>query len=548
MFISTQNNLLDKENRTSAFLKAVGKESAKTLSANGALKYSTTGNDFVDQFGSMGHYKAPRDFADIFRDTSILWAQDPELTVKFILFLRMITRTTKTLDNITTKETQRGAGLRHEGIVRMIWLHLYHPEVFWKNIGLFISVGSWKDIITMLSYDLKFHGWENRALDWESMGKLILAGLENRETCELVKKYLPQIKASRKCKTPESIADTVIAKWLCSKFYGNKNSVGTTYKSYRKLKTSGTAHEWQQLISQGKHDQVNFDSVHGRALAQMVSSKYLENQGQSERFNQWIDTKPVAKFTGYPYELFKTLPSKSYQIKTLNAQFMQLVETAKKNALITTDLIVVRDTSYSMTNTAVGADVSCDLIAKSLALFFSHMLKGAFSDSWIEFSRDAKLHQWKGSNPYEKFINDRASVIGNTDFMSVIRLFAKIKESGVPESEFPSGILCISDGEFDPSGLDDTNVSAARDMLRKAGFSKEFARTFQIILWNLPVRRTNTKYETYETSDYTFYFSGYDPSIISFLTGMDKKSSQVKTPEELFVKAMDQQILNMVKI
>jgi hypothetical protein len=153
----------------------------------------------------------------------------------------------------------------------------------------------------------------------------------------------------------------------------------------------------------------------------MVSSKYLENQGQSERFNQWIDTKPVAKFTGYPYELFKTLPSKSYQIKTLNAQFMQLVETAKKNALITTDLIVVRDTSYSMTNTAVGADVSCDLIAKSLALFFSHMLKGAFSDSWIEFSRDAKLHQWKGSNPYEKFINDRASVIGNTDFMSLQR-------------------------------------------------------------------------------------------------------------------------------
>jgi hypothetical protein len=138
--------------------------------------------------------------------------------------------------------------------MRMIWLHMNAPKTFWNNVTLMIAVGSWKDIFTMLQYDLVYNGWEGRKLNWDKFGKLIVAGLADENQNNLLKKYLPQIKARSACKTVESQADSMIAKWICSLLYGNKENASSTYKMYRKLKTSGTAHEWQKLISQGKHE------------------------------------------------------------------------------------------------------------------------------------------------------------------------------------------------------------------------------------------------------------------------------------------------------
>lgn len=556
MFSSKQTTLVDKKKTSAttnnAFLNAGLKKSAVTLSGNGALKYSTTGNDFVDQFGVMGSYKSPRSYADISSDMSKLWAKNQHDTVAFTLFVRMITRKVKLFNGNSTETVQRGSGLRHEGIMRMMWLHIEHPDVFWENIPLFISCGSWKDVMTMLSYDLQYNGWKGRVLDWEKFGKLILAGLENPNTSELVKKYLPQIKANSKCTTLEAQADNIIAKWICSLLFGGKES-GRTYKQYRKLKTTGTAHEWQQLISQGKHNLVDFDSVHGRALALMVSSKYITNQGLEKKYEKWIEAQPVAKYTGYVHELFKTHPGKKYQIDTLNKQFDGLVETAKKNAKTGTSLIVVRDTSGSMGSNATGTTQSCFDIAKALALFFSAMLPdGHFANSYIEFNSDAKMHTWKGSTAWEKWTNDRTSYVGSTNFQSVINLFCKIKAKGVPESDFPTGILCISDSEFNPGQLGKTNVKTALDTLKSADFSAEYISKFKIVLWNLQSSyygdKTGKKFETYGDVENVYYFSGYDGSIVSFLTGVEGQTSEPKTAAELFRAAMSQEVMSMIKI
>ena len=438
---------------SNGFLNAALKKNNETLSGNLALKYKSSGNEFVDEFGKANGFKKPRTYAEVQQSMSVLWGSNPLLAVAFAFFLRMITRVTALFDGTRTQTVQRGSGLRHEGILRMIWLNINHNDVFWKNVSLYISIGSWKDIFQMLAYDLEYNGWEGRMLDWDKFGKLILAGLENPNTSNLVKKYLPQIKSNADCKSVESQADNIIAKWLCSTIFGSKTSdSGSAYKLYRKLKTSGTAHEWQKLISQKKHNLVDFNTVHGRALALMVSGKYIQNQGLVAKYEKWIDSHPVAKYTGYVHELFETLPTKPYQVKTLNAQFKGLVETAKKDASLGTSMIVVRDTSSSMNAAAIGSKMSAANIGKALALFFSEMLpQGYFANSWIEFNSDAQMHQWKGSTPLEKWTNDRASYYGSTNFQSVIKLFTRIKASGVAESEFPTGIICISDNEFNPS-------------------------------------------------------------------------------------------------
>lgn len=127
-------------------------------------------------------------------------------------------------------------------------------------------------------------------------------------------------------------------------------------------------------------------------------------------------------------------------------------------------------------------------------------------------------------------------------------MFCNIKAQGVPESEFPTGILCISDGEFNPGQLGKTNVETALNTLRYAGFSEEYIQNFVIVLWNLQNRyygrgNSGNKFETFGSEvPNVFYFSGYSAATVSFLT------SKIKNAKELFEAAMQQEILQMVEV
>lgn len=567
MFTSKKQKLfsVDEKKQTSAngFINQGLKKSSETLSGNGALKYSSTGNSFIDQFGKIGSYRTQRKFEEIAADCELLYSKNKRFSIMFIFYLRMITRIVTLFNGISTKTTQKGAEMRHEGIMRMIWLHTRDQEIFWKNIGLFVSVGSWKDIITMLQYDLVFNGWEGRVLNWNRFGDLIKTGLENPNTNNLLKKYLPQIKAKSKCTTVESQADTMIGKWICSLLFGNKENSGTNYKRYRNLKSSGTAHEWQQLISQQKFERIDFSKIHGRALHLLVKGKFLKNQGLSDKYNAWI-TKPEVKevkYTGFVHELFKEFPTMFngwnaigagtlaniplHKRETINKQFNTLLS---KGGKASTNLIVVRDVSGSMKSAATGEKTSCFDIAKALALYFSYFLKGQFQNTYIEFSDTAIMHEWVGNTPIERWFNDNRAKVGSTDFQSVIKLFCDIKRLNphIPESDYPGGILCISDSEFNPTSLGKTNVTAALDKLRNAGFSQEYTSNFVIVLWNLQSNHygkgTGEKFETYGNTPNVFYFSGYSASIISFLT------EGIKNAEELFDEVMNQEILQMIEV
>ncbi|MFW5847454.1 MAG: DUF2828 family protein [bacterium] len=534
---------------SNAFINAAMKDNAKTLSGNGALKYSTTGNPFVDQFTDMGSYRKPRKYEDIVRDCELLWAEDEKLSVLFIYYIRTITRKVQLFNGYTTKEPQKGGQLKHEAIMRMIWLYHKNNDIFWNNIGLFISVGSWKDIFTMLQYDLMYHDWDGRVLNWDRFKNLILNGLHDEQTCNLVKKYLPTIKSRTKTSTVASQANNMIGKWIASFLFGNKQSEQATYKMYRKLKGSGTAHEWQKLISQGKHDLIDFNTIHGRALSLLVKGKYLKNQGLEEKYAEWVkNPDQKLKFTGFVHELFSTLPRNhsslpQHEADTINKQFNTLVEKGGKKPR--TKLIVVRDTSHSMSSPATGTKMSCYDLGKALALYFSEFLTGTFADAWIEFNSDAKLHKWKGKTPIEKWYNDHSKYLGSTNFLSVVNLFARLHKEGVPESDFPTGILCISDSEFNPSSLGITNVEEAKLILKTGGFSDEYVNNFVIVLWNLQNFyygfNSGKKFETHGDTPNVFYFSGYEPSTISFL------DDKIKTPKELFENAMNQEILNMIR-
>lgn len=552
------NSLLKPLEVENQFVKQALKVSSETESGNGAKKYSTTGNDFVDNFAAASYFKEPRSYEEVAKDMQILWNSNPILCVKLALYFRLVTRKSKIVikDKVEELDVQRGQGLKNEGIMRMLWLAINQPATFKVNLPLFIAAGSWKDIIQMLSLDLQYHGWDGRKLDWNFLYLTLSAGLNNPETTHLVRKYLPTIRTNKNCTTLESQADTLIGRWLARKF-SPKLEKEQAYKAYRKIKSEGVAHEWQQLISQQLYASLNFDHIAGRALALLVGSKFLENHNLTEKYINWISSKPVAKFTGYVFELFAPYDRNNrhiedYKEKTINAQFAQLVKTGKVNAK--SSLLVVRDTSGSMTSTARGCNVSSFCIAKSMALYFSEFLEGYFADTFAEFSDGCKLHKWKGKTPVDKYINDNCGAYANTNFQSVIDLFIRLKEEGVEEKDFPSGLLVISDGELDRCGSNkSTNFQLAILRLSEAGFSEEYVNSFKIILWDIPNGwygvNNKVKFEDFADAPNFFYMSGYDPSTVAFILGGSKPEIKApKNAEELFLTAMDQELLNKVKI
>ena len=375
---------------------------------------------------------------------------------------------------------------------------------------------------------------------------------------------MPTIRTNKNCKTLESQADTLIGRWFARKLF-SKLKKESAYKDYRKFKSQGQANEWQKLISQQLYDQINFDTIAGRALSLLVGSKFLANHGLEQKYLEWIKSKPVAKYTGYVFELFKPLGNgyhchevPEYVKHTINAQFAQLVQTGKDNVNTNSRFLVVRDTSSSMTSTAIGCKVSSYDIAKSLALYFSEFLTGPFANSFAEFNDECVLHQWKGKTPVDKYINDRCEAYGSTNFQSVISLFISLKDRGVEEKDFPTGILCLSDGEFNCTGpysdYEDTitNFQFALKRLRQSGFSEEYVKNFKIVLWDIPNgwygHQPSVKFEDFADAPNFFYISGMDGSAISFLLGTEKVQSTPKNAEELFNAAMNQTLLNKLTI
>lgn len=434
-----------------------------TYSENGSDKYTTTGNVFLDDFAMLSKYKEPRDVEDIFQTMDKLWSHDALRTLQLTVFLRMITRKT-VLFNGDKLSTQRGQGLRHEFLGRLLWLAYMHADTFKKNMQYFVVAGSWKDIFDLMRYDLSYNGKEHPMLDWEFMIKFVASGLAEDSQSNLVKKYLPQIYSASHCNTLQKQCNAVIGRRIARFLFGNPSTNKEKIviaKKYRELKTSGNAHDWQKKIAQQDYLHINWDTIAGRALQKLVNSKFLENHNLEEVFSNWMLNQETAKYTGYPYELFKdagygnsdckrlidNLYPKKYQRELTNKQFMQLIEVAKQDMNRQTGFIVAMDVSGSMTSKCRGSQtMSAYSVARAMALYFSYLLKGKFANTYLAFSNNVVIDHFEGSTPLEKYYNGYSKYSAcNTNFFQIAQLFGQLKAKGYPESEFPTGVVCLSD-------------------------------------------------------------------------------------------------------
>ena len=548
------------------FERELFKRQHKTESGNGSVKYTTSGNPFVDDFANLGNYKTPRDYEDVAATMEQLWSVDPLTTLKESFYIRMITRQPITLNGVKLS-THRGQGLKSEFQHRMLWLAQKHPGTFAKNVTLIPVVGSWNDLIEILRLDLSYNGI-TKSFDWTPILNLIYMGLETESQSNLIKKYLPTIHSSAKCKTLRQQCNSYIGRLIAKDIFAytsqpiSDKEKASIYASYRKMKASGNAHSWQQLISKKKFDRIDFNKIAGRALQKLTNSKFLENHNLEDAYAEWIAKQPVAKYTGYVYELFKPVCStsgwsnntnknklKKYQQDLLNKQFLGLIETAKKDMNRDSNFIGVLDISGSMTSEACGTGMSSYQVGLAMCLYFSYLLEGRFKDTFLTFSEDVQIEKFNGTTPLDKFCGYNRSY---TNFLGVAELLAGLKRNGYSEDDFPTGILCLSDGEFNRDSKNVSSFVRFKEILRNVGFSQEFVDNFKIVLWDIRNgyygAREKATFESLADAPNFFYMSGLDPAGIAFLTGTTRTQSIPKTAEELFEAAMNQELFDQIQL
>ena len=177
-----------------------------TLTENGATTFMSAGKAIIDQFAHAGT-AIGRSIKTVFKEQEELWDENPESAIRFPFYLRLITRKVKVSENEKTDSVQKGAGLRDEAFKRILWIAYNHSEAFKRNAWLLPVVGSWKDLWTLMLLDMEN---ENK-LDKGFIFSIMAAGLDDSTQCDLIRKYMPAIKSTEKCKTERAKSLNVLA-------------------------------------------------------------------------------------------------------------------------------------------------------------------------------------------------------------------------------------------------------------------------------------------------------------------------------------------------
>ena len=529
------------------FLDALNK-TGKTW--NEAVSYLSTQSTILDYFSKCGSYRN-RTQEEVNADMARIFAEDSNLALKVVFYNRMITRKVKGL--VKTETVQKGQGSKDEFVKSLVWLENNYPELLYKNLYLIPAVGCWKDLF----YDSptsKFFYYISPSKVYHLVEKC----LQDPYNRALLAKYLPKIRSNRNIINDRHRRLNGWAKELCKYLDWNE-------KDYRKFKSNpdNVAHLWQRQACSNQWDSIDFNTIPGKALMKLMAfgrdkKNTIERHNLELSFMDWISKQKIAKFTGYPYELYQKAKNSKRSLMqkyTFDRQFEGLIELAKQNVnpeVLKRGVLCALDTSGSMSSEYDFNPLSnlapID-ICIGLGIYFSSLLQGYFKDHVIMFDEQSRIVKLKGSfcDKVDQ-ISREATAWGNTNFQSVIDEIVRVRRynPNIPVEDYPQILLVVSDMQFDCVGSVETNYEVVVRKLASVGLMP-----ITLIWWQVNGRFTSDVPSTMSDAD-TILLSGYDSSIVTAILGsqeiIDKTTGEKRklNPYEQMLKVLDQEILNLL--
>lgn len=450
---------------------------------NGAVGFSTTGNELVDLNFKVPSFRngVPEEDRMKFRAAM---ARNLRYAVKWLFFVR---------------DAREGLGERRAFTDLFTEFFRYDSGSATKVISLIAEYGRWKDIFDIV---LGSNDCVLRKECFDTVKNQLSVDAKNfaeGKSVSLLAKWAPSINASD------------MTRRLALEL---RDHLGLSSREYRKMLSNLRAQIGvvERMTCANKWGEINYEHVPSKANLRYKDAFLKHDRQRREAFldavlNTTDENKPkINASVLYPYEIWAKYvhsqssscwrPTVSHMDDSLEALWQNM-----KDIDCGGNTMVVCDGSGSMT-TRVGTsgNVQALDVSRSLSVYFAERCNGEFKNKFIEFSQNPRFIDINGCPTLFDKIKKVSSYndCGNTDIEKVFLIILKAAVSKqMKQSDLPERILIISDMEFDNAttynrwdGDFQSEMSTLFENIEKQ-YNKAGYKMPKLVFWNVN-SRTNT--------------------------------------------------------
>lgn len=464
------------------------------LTENGAVGYRTAGSALVDFCFKVSSYRN-LDANEICRDFQRMHEENPLLAVKMMFM---------------AGDIRGGMGERRLFGTCLRWLAENNPEQAKAVLSLVPEYSRW-DVLVGL-HDVPSMR-ENVVALLKSQLDSDVHDAENGKAISLLAKWLPSVNTSSRTQ--------------CALGRGLAREFGMTERRYRKTLSMlrRRLNVVEVRMSGNDWNGIDYNAVPSKANI-LYKDAFMRHD--EERRTQYLadleagrNGAKINSSASFPYDIVAKYSLVRLRDPALEAMWKALPDYANGRG---GDTICMVDGSGSMGSTVGGTNVTCHDVARSLGIYFSEHMHGAFRGKYISFGANPSLVDLGGCGSLREKIDKCREYddCANTDIEKAFSLVLKTALShNLKQEDLPRNILVISDMEFDRAVHVDygygifhgefnaymkTLFDAISEKFESAGYKMP-----RLVFWNV-CSRTNTV-PIKENENGVALVSGFSPAI-----------------------------------
>jgi hypothetical protein len=485
-----------------------------SLTENGARAYSTSGSYLLDLFSQISALrgKSVSDRVVMFKRA---YDESPLYATKLAFYARNI---------------RGGLGERDSFRTMLKTLAIINPTAVVKNLDAVVEFGRYDDL-----YELVGTACE------ESMWTFIAS---------TISKDMGNVKAGK----PVSLC----AKWLKSVNTSSEESrklgkltakaLGYSEKNYRKMLSllRGKIDVTEKKMSSNKWTSISYSQVPSYAMKKNRKAFSKHDPDGMAAFISAIqkgETK-VNAATLFPYDIMMGLNLRENSNYEYGRNRNPITFTVDRDAVLEAqwkalpsyvtgehNMLVMADTSGSMRGMPMATSIG-------LAVYFAQRNKGAYHNLFMTFSSEPSLVELKGETLQEQ-VACIPAIVSNTDLEAGFDLILDLAiANNVSQAEMPSGLIVISDGQYDEqAGRDGLSFyDSMRVKFSTAGYTIP-----TLVFWNCGAEKSSVHAQTGTAG--VMLVSGSSPSIFKSVLNFAGSS-----PYESMIKVLDDEMYSKIVI
>lgn len=467
-----------------------------TMTANGAIAYSSTQNVFVDFFVMLVRNI---ETSMIQKYMAECWSQDPVKTIAIVF---------------NARDRQNGKKEKNISNRCMIWLKKHKYQSYVKNLRTYVDkYGCWKDIsyICMKTFhkiDLEVHMFaEQLKIDKQLLdnGKGTSISLCAKWASSEHDKY--------------DVKECALAHKIAAKLSDDDKEIMKKYRKNYLTPLRDQIDIVESYMTFNRWSDINYERVPSVATKRLKEAFRRHDPIGYEKYLQQVasGTRKINVTGILPHELVNHYLKQSLYDETIELQWKtilnNMLSSTKKRKMV--PIVDVSGSMYSQCGDIRPVDVSI-----ALGLLFASCTSGYFANKVISFHSKPSVCEVKGKTLHEQVQNISQIPAGlNTNFEAVFDLLINAGLMfNIPSEEMPDTVVVLSDMQYDAADYNLNENTLHNTIVEKYSGTPYTPPRF--IYWNLSASYGET-FPVKAVSNNVAMVSGFSEQLLKVIMETD---------------------------